>query len=117
MKRESIPFKVKNLDQAYSGVVEGLIVDENDKYYEITIVECFPTPGYSLGVADVVVQNDKDVIIYLNIVPPKEGSIQLQVITYKTMTLELDKSYLKEGSYTFSTKYNSFARGMRRELY
>ena len=117
MKRESIPFKVKNLDQAYSGVVEGLIVDENDKYYEVNIVECFPTPGYSIGVDNVVVQNDRDVIIYLNIVPPKEGSILPQVVTYKTMTLELDKSYLKEGSYTFSTKYNSFARGMRRELY
>lgn len=117
MKRESIPFKVKNVDQVYSGATEGLILDENDKYYEVNIVECFPTPGYSMGVDDVVVQNDKDVIIYLNIVPPKEGSILPQVLTYKTMTIELDKSYLKEGPYTFSTKYNSFARGMRREHY
>ena len=37
--------------------------------------------------------------IYFDIQPPKPDSIQLQIITYKTITIEIEKNVLGEPPY------------------
>lgn len=67
----------------------------------ITITKAFPTPGYSISV-DKIQETDEGYRIYLDEVPPLMDSIQLQVVTYKTITLEIDKKELKKpGPYRF----------------
>ena len=40
---------------------------------------------------DRIVKAGDDYIVHLNITPPSKDSVQLQVITYKTITIEIDK--------------------------
>ena len=112
MGNNSIPFKVKSTEQVYSGVQEGLSVSEDKDVVEITIVEMFPTPGYTMNINKILKNNDGVYEIYSSVKPPKEGSIQLQVITYKVIVVEINKSDLGEEPYTFKTCHGdgSFGR-------
>ena len=89
---ESIEFEVKGVVQSHNSS-ENIVVREKDNTVLVTITKQFPTPGYSLGVEKIVREN-KDYKIILDIKPPASDSIQLQVITYKTITIEINKSQL-----------------------
>lgn len=110
MGNNAIPFKVKSKKQVYNGVHEGLEVNETLDSVEISVVVMYPTPGYSLNVDRIFKNNDGEYEVYLTEKPPKEGSILPQVITYKVLIIEIDKSNLGEKPYVFQTIKHSVFR-------
>ena len=105
-----VTFNITGIVQSYNNQ-ESIITKEEEDKILVTITKEFPTPGYGLGVEKIVREED-EYKIYLNITPPKEGSILLQVITYKTMTIEIDKNELRKSPpYIFSVE------GIKSNLY
>jgi hypothetical protein len=104
---QKIPFDTKGVVQTYNNQ-ESLIVKDLDDKVTLTITKEFPTPGYSLSVKRII--NTKDGYkVFLDSTPPKEGMMQMQVITYKTITVEIDKKALiKPAPYTFIVAGDSF---------
>lgn len=102
IKRETelmIPFTLSGIVQSYSGK-EGIITQVKEDQVVVTITKMFPTPGYSMEVEKIVEDNGK-YKIYLNITPPDENSMLPQVITYKTITITIDREHLKYAPYEF----------------
>jgi len=106
---KEISFNISGMVQSYNNQ-ESIIVKESGDKVLVTLTKEFPTPGYSLGVEKIVHEKD-GYQIYLKITPPKEGMMQLQVITYKTITIEIDKKELKQ------TPYNFTVEGIKSNLY
>lgn len=98
-KRASIPFKLLGIVQSYSAK-EGITSKIENGKVLVTITKSFPTPGYNMEI-DRIVKAGDDYIIHLNITPPSKDSIQLQVITYKTITIEIDKDNIGNPPYNF----------------
>lgn len=97
---KEVAFNITGIVQSYNNQESIIVKEEKDKVL-VTLTKEFPTPGYGLGVEKIVVE-ENGYRIYLDITPPKEGSMQLQVITYKTMTIEIEKKALKQSlPYTF----------------
>lgn len=96
----SIAFETLGIVQTFNNQ-EEIIVTNNDDKVLVTITKQFPTPGYSMSV-NKIMKSDKDYKIYFNITPPKPDSIQLQVITYKTLTMEIEKTKLGNPPYKFT---------------
>lgn len=98
-RMNTVAFKTLGIVQSYSNQEEIIIKEENDKLL-VTITKEFPTPGYSMTV-DKILRERGSYRVYFEITPPPADSIQLQVITYKTLTLEIDKTQLNAGPYNF----------------
>lgn len=96
----NIAFETLGIVQTFNNQ-EEIIVTNNDNKILVTITKEFPTPGYSLSVKKII-KSGNDYKIYFNITPPKPDSIQLQVITYKTLTMEIEKSRLGNSPYNFT---------------
>lgn len=95
----SIPFTLSGIVQSYSGV-EGISSKvEEDRVY-VTLTKAFPTTGYSMGVEKILKEGDV-YKVYLDITPPREDSIQLTVVTFKTITIEIDSKELGPPPYDF----------------
>lgn len=100
---KEISFEVKGVVQSYNSQ-ENIIVKEEEENVLVTITKQFSTPGYSLGV-EKIVKEDGNYKIFLDIVSPDSDAILPQVITYKTITIELDKSELNTQSpYNFNVE-------------
>ena len=97
-----ISFNITGMVQGHNNQ-ESIIVKELEDKVLVTLTKEFPTPGYSLEVEKIVSERE-GYAIYLKITPPKEGTIQAQVMTYKTMTIEIDKTQLKQLPYTFTVE-------------
>lgn len=95
----SIPFALLGMVQSYS-TSEGITTKDNGEKLIISITKSFPTPGYDMKVEKIMKSEDGH-IIYLDITPPDDDSIQLQVITYKTITIEVNKKDLGDPPYIF----------------
>ena len=99
-----ILFTSKGIVQSYNNQ-EAIIVKEKDDKLLVTITKQFPTPGYGIGVEKILINDDNKYQIYLDITPPNRGMDMLQVITYKTITIEIEESELKgESPYIFTIK-------------
>lgn len=96
----SIAFETLGIVQTFNNQEEIIVINEDDKV-RVTITKQFPTPGYSMSV-NKIMKTGGDYKIYFNITPPKPDSIQLQVITYKTLTMEIEKSKLGNPPYKFT---------------
>lgn len=95
-----ISFNITGIVQGYNNQEEVIVKEEEDTVL-VTITKEFPTPGYGMDVEKIVREAD-GYKIDLQITPPKEGSMQLQVITYKTMTIEIQKrDLIKAQPYVF----------------
>lgn len=99
-KMNSIAFETLGIVQTFNNQ-EEIIITNNDKKVLVTITKQFPTPGYTMSV-DKIMKTGADYKIYFNIIPPSPDSIQLQVITYKTLTMEIEKSQLGNPPYKFT---------------
>ena len=99
-KMNSIAFETLGIVQTFNNQ-EEIIITNNDKKVLVTITKQFPTPGYTMNV-DKIMKTGADYKIYFNIIPPSPDSIQLQVITYKTLTMEIEKSQLGNPPYKFT---------------
>lgn len=95
----NIPFKLSGVVQAYSGK-EGIVSKIDGDKVLVTITKEFPTPGYSVEVKEIL-KTQGGYKINLNIVPPDKDSLQLQVITYKILTIEIEKENLGDPPYNF----------------
>ncbi|MGN9165033.1 S-layer homology domain-containing protein [Tissierellaceae bacterium HCP3S3_D8] len=96
---KSIPFKTLGVVQSFNNQ-EGIVTIQDGNNILVTITKQFPTPGYFMAINKVVRQRD-GFRIYFDIKPPKPDSIQLQVATYKTITIEIEKDRLGEPPYNF----------------
>lgn len=92
---KTIPFRVLETLQFYSGCDKELNIVEKEQTIEITICKQFATPGYSMSVDKIVEKNQSNYNIHLSIIPPSPDTILLQVITYKTIIIEIDKKDLE----------------------
>jgi hypothetical protein len=95
----TIAFRTLGIVQSYNNQEEIIIKEENDKIL-VTITKEFPTPGYSMTV-DKILRERGSYRVYFDIAPPPSDSMQLQVVTYKTLTLEIEKAQLSGGPYNF----------------
>lgn len=98
-RMNTVVFKTLGIVQSYNNQEEIIIKEENDKIL-VTITKEFPTPGYSMTV-DKILRERGSYRVYFDITPPPSDAIQLQVITYKTLTLEINKDQLSGGPYNF----------------
>lgn len=89
---KEISFTSKGIVQSYNNQ-EAVRVKQKDDKVLVTITKEFATPGYLLGIDKIVVDKDK-YRVDLDITPPKEDAILPQVITYKTITIEIEENEL-----------------------
>ncbi|HZK00763.1 MAG TPA: S-layer homology domain-containing protein [Tissierellaceae bacterium] len=89
---KEIDFEIKGVVQSFNSQ-ENIIVKERDDNVLVTITKQFATPGYLLAVEKITKENG-DYKVLLEIGPPAKDSILPQVITYKTITIEIDKAEL-----------------------
>ena len=96
----------KNLSFDVQNISEGLSNNGDSIYYKkvadkilITFTMAFPNPGYTVGVEKVLLKNNKDIIIYPQVVAPGPTTITLQVIAYKTVTLALNADETGDGPF------------------
>lgn len=94
-----IAFNTLGIVQSYNNQEELIIQEESNKVL-LTITKQFPTPGYSMAV-NKIRKEGNSYRVYFDITTPKPDSIQLQVITYKTLTMEIDKNLLNGSPYNF----------------
>lgn len=98
-----VSFTVKGVVQSYNNQ-ESVIVKQEEGKVLVTITKEFSTPGYSLSVDRVVRDKDK-YNVFLDITSPEPGSILPQVITYKTITIEIEETELKgQSPYVFTVE-------------
>ncbi len=98
-----VVFNIKGIIQSYNNQEAIVVKEEGDKLL-VTITKEFPTPGYAMDI-NRIFRGKGEYKIQLDIVPPKADSILPQVITYKTMTIEIDKEQLIQGPpYVFTVE-------------
>ncbi|EOD01788.1 S-layer homology domain-containing protein [Caldisalinibacter kiritimatiensis] len=102
MNSGSIPFKVVSNDKSYSVKKESVNVEEKQDKVIVKITKEFPTSGYTMDISKISKVSDEKYNIHLKINKPKSGMMTLQVITYKTITIEIDKKYLEDGELNFT---------------
>jgi hypothetical protein len=98
---KNIPFNVIGSSQSYSSTVEGVQVEDLNKTVTVNITRMFSTPGYSMEVKKVLGQIGGEYRISVSVTPPREDAILPQVITYRTISIEIDKNYLENTPYKF----------------
>ncbi|MBW4829093.1 MAG: protease complex subunit PrcB family protein [Clostridiaceae bacterium] len=108
MSEKTIPFKIKTVEQAYSSIAEGIVLKELDDFIEISITKEFPTPGYDMKIKEIIEEDKGKFEIIVSIIPPIKDSILLQVITYKTILIEVDRYHLGNEPCTFDYKIDNF---------
>lgn len=109
---EKISFDIKGVIQTYNDQESIIVKDLKDKV-TLTITKEFPTPGYSISV-DKIMNTMDGYRVYLNTTSPKEGMMLLQVITYKTITVEIDKNeFRRPAPYKFIIAGDDFPSGLQ----
>ncbi len=94
-----INFITRSYETTYNNK-EEILTNITDTSVILSITKEFPTPGYSLSVKEILRQGDT-FKVYLETKKPPADSIQIQVITYKTLQVEMQKSDLGPGPYNF----------------
>src|SRR5699024_4404536 len=92
LNQNTIPFDLLGIIQLYSGN-EGISIKESSDKIVLSITKSFPTPGYNMEV-EKITRGQENYKIHLNITPPPKDSQQLQVITFKTITIEINKKHI-----------------------
>lgn len=100
---KEVCFEVKGVVQSYNSK-ENIIIKEKENSILLTITKRFGTPGYSLGIQKIIREDDEYKVL-LDIKAPGKDTILPQVITYKTITLEIQKENLRqEATYIFTVE-------------
>lgn len=92
---EKIPFKAIGSSKSYSSNKPSLVVEQKDDKITVVITRRFPTPGYTLEVKDIIKTQDGEYLIATTS-KASGGDMQLQVITYISTTIEINKKYLDD---------------------
>ncbi|SCG81799.1 hypothetical protein DW1_0178 [Proteiniborus sp. DW1] len=104
---KNIPFKI--VKEKWSGIgTNNLVTTKQSKEKVlVTITKEFPTSGYNLTVKRVEKYAQGKYKIHVDIKTPKPNDILLQVISYKNITIEIDKKLLDSRNYTFEISSSS----------
>ncbi len=94
-----IAFNTLGIVQSYNSQEEIIIKEENESV-RLTITKQFPTPGYTMSI-DKILKEKNGYRIYFDISSPSPDTILPQIITYKTLTLNIDKTQLGNPPYNF----------------
>ncbi|MGM0397151.1 MAG: protease complex subunit PrcB family protein [Bacillota bacterium] len=94
-----IDYRTLGVTQSYNNH-EEIITKVSDDVVTLVVTREFPTPGYSISVKSIERENES-FRVYFKITPPEPGTMVPQVITYKTITIELDREDLGEPPYDF----------------
>ena len=95
---KNIPFKVNKIEESYNGK-EGIVVEEEKDKVLVWITKQFPAPNFAMAVEKIIGSKGK-YAIHIITAPPKKD-IQIQVIKYKTIHLEIDKDDIGKPPYEF----------------
>lgn len=106
----NIPFKLSGIVQTYSGA-EGINVKEGKDKITVSITKSLPNPGYNVKI-DKITKCKDGYKVHLDIIPPPKDSIQLQVIVYKTITIEIDKEEIVNPPYNFILEGNFLSKNL-----
>lgn len=96
---KDIPFKILGVVQSFNNQEEMITTQEGDKVL-LTITKEFPTPGYDISISKITREKNGKKIQF-HVKPPAPDSIQLQVVTYKTITVAIDKKDIGQPPYNF----------------
>ncbi|HLS54023.1 MAG TPA: hypothetical protein VK031_08620 [Tissierellaceae bacterium] len=97
--QKNIPFKIIESDKKGLGK-EAVTLAEDDDKVRLTITKEVQTPAYSVEI-EKIVEEDEYFKIYYRVVPPETDTVQLQVMTYKTIDLEINKEDIGDPPYKF----------------
>ncbi|WP_427337854.1 S-layer homology domain-containing protein [Caloranaerobacter sp. DY30410] len=102
MNNKSISFKVIENSRTYSEIKKDIQIEEQDDKVIVTISKQFPNSGYSIEVNKIQKMPDGNYNIYIGIKQPDPKKMYLQVITYCSITIEIDKNDLGNPPYQFN---------------
>lgn len=94
-----VNYRTLGVTQNYNNQ-EELITRVSDDVVTLIVTREFPTPGYAIAVSNIAKEEDT-IRVYFKVTPPEPGIILPQVITYKTITVEIDRKELGEPPYDF----------------
>ncbi|WP_422486379.1 S-layer homology domain-containing protein [Gudongella sp. DL1XJH-153] len=96
---KEIEFRTLGVTQNYTNQ-EEVVTRVSDNVVNLVITKEFPTPGYTISVENIL-REDGYYKVHFKITPPDPDTILAQVITYKTITIEISKEELGEPPYDF----------------
>jgi hypothetical protein len=99
---EDVEFITLGVTQNYNNQ-EEVTTRVAENVVTLVVTKEFPTPGYTIKV-DSITREAGYYRVDFTISSPEPGTIQPQVITYKTITIELDREELGEPPYDFSVE-------------
>lgn len=99
---KDISFITLGVTQNYSNQ-EEVTTRVSENVVTLVVTKEFPTPGYTIK-ADSITREGDHYRVDFSITPPEPGTIVPQVITYKTITIEIDKEELGDPPYDFAVE-------------
>ena len=99
---EDVSFITLGVTQNYSNQ-EEVTTRVSENVVTLVVTKEFPTPGYTIKVDSISREGDHYRVDF-SIAPPEPGTMVPQVITYKTITIEIDREELGEPPYDFSVE-------------
>ncbi|WP_069650532.1 S-layer homology domain-containing protein [Caloranaerobacter ferrireducens] len=102
MHKSDIPFRVVDNKKVYTQINKQISIKENEEKITITIYKKLPNPGYNVSIQKIIKNEDGRYNIYIKTIPSDKYKMNLQVITFNVITIEIDKNYLIDDSYLFN---------------
>jgi hypothetical protein len=99
---EDVEFITLGVTQNYNNQ-EEVTTRVSENVVTLVVTKEFPTPGYTIKVDSITREGDHYRVDF-SIATPEPGTIVPQVITYKTITIEIDREELGEPPYDFSVE-------------
>jgi len=99
---KDISFITLGVTQNYNNQ-EEVTTRVSENVVTLVVTKEFPTPGYTIKVDSISREGDHYRVDF-SIATPEPGTIVPQVITYKTITIEIDREELGEPPYDFSVE-------------
>lgn len=90
-----IPYKIISTELSYEGK-EGITIESQEDKVLITITRQFPNPGYDMEITNVKKLLGGKYKIYTKIIKPHGDRMYAQVISYRSITIEIAKEFLEE---------------------
>ncbi|KGG80980.1 hypothetical protein Y919_03135 [Caloranaerobacter azorensis H53214] len=102
MDKSNIPFKVIDNKKVYTQINRKISVKNNDDKIIVTIYEKLPNPGYNVAVEKIIRSKEGKYDIYIEVESSNKYEMNLQVITFNVLSIEIDKKYIADDSYSFN---------------
>lgn len=74
---------------------ESIFVSPQSDKLLVTIIKKVPNPAYNLSVNSISSTKNSSYLIKLNLIAPRNNIVCTQVISYKSITVALDKKHIQ----------------------